>query len=168
MIAPVIQFLLSALTIVIAGTLLARMSDSIAEQTRISRLLVGSILLAGATSLPELLVGMSAIRHGIPDLAVGDLFGSSLINLLILAVADFVHRNPHKMFSRAGAQHALSAAMSINVTTLAAIAIFLGPQLLGLDVGEIGVGALAIGGVYLLGVRLVYYDQSPGLPFDNV
>jgi cation:H+ antiporter len=157
---PIIQFILSALAIVFAGTFLARASDAIAELTKLGRLLAGSILLAGATSLPELLVDLSAIRNGMPDLAVGDLFGSSLMNLLILALADLLHRNPRKMFSRAGAQHALSAAMSINVTALAAVAVFLGPQLHGIGVGEIGIGVLTIGGVYILGLRLVYYDQQ--------
>jgi cation:H+ antiporter len=157
---PIIQFILSALAIVFAGTFLARASDAIAELTKLGRLLAGSILLAGATSLPELLVDLSAIRNGMPDLAVGDLFGSSLMNLLILALADLLHRNPRTMFSRAGAQHALSAAMSINVTALAAVAVFLGPQLHGIGVGEIGIGVLTIGGVYILGLRLVYYDQQ--------
>jgi cation:H+ antiporter len=154
-----IQFLLSAMAVVLAGIFLARTSDRIAELTRMGRLLAGSILLAGATSLPELLVDVSAIRKGMPDLAVGDLFGSSLMNLLILGVADLIHRNPRKMFSRVGAQHALAAVMSINMTTLAAIAVFLGPQLLSLGVGEIGLGPLMIGVVYILGLRLVYYDQ---------
>ncbi|MBP9707160.1 MAG: sodium:calcium antiporter [Oligoflexales bacterium] len=155
-----IQFFLSAAAIIVAGIFLARSSDKIAELTNMGRLFAGSILLAGATSLPELMVDVSAIRKGMPDLAVGDLMGSSLMNLLILGIADLVHRSPHKMFSRAGAQHALSAAMSINVTVLAAIAILLGPQLAGIEVGEIGIGVLAIGVAYILGLRLVYYDQQ--------
>jgi cation:H+ antiporter len=73
-----------------------------------------------------------------------------------------MHRNPNKMFSRAGAQHALSAAISINMTVLACIAIFLGPQLAGLNVGEIGLGPIFIGVTYALALRLIYYDQRPG------
>ena len=157
---PIIQFILSAAAIVVAGVFLVRSSDSIAEMTNLGRLFAGSILLAGATSLPELMVDISAIRNGMPDLAVGDLMGSSLMNLLILGIADLFHRDSRKMFSRAGAQHALSAAISIIVTTLAAVAIFLGPQLLQLNFGGIGIGPLAIGGVYILGLRLVYYDQK--------
>lgn len=164
MLESIIQFLLSASTIVVAGTFLAKTSDSIADLTKMGRLITGSIFLAGATSLPELLVDISAIRKGMPDLAVGDLFGSSLMNLLILAGADLVHRNPTKMFSRASAQHALSASMSINVTVLAAIAIFLGPQLHNIGLGEIGLGPLAIASVYVLGLRLVYNDQRNAMP----
>lgn len=164
MFEAIIHFALSAGAIVVAGIFLARASDSIGEITKLGRLFAGSILLAGATSLPELLVDISAIRKGMPDLALGDLMGSSLMNLLILAVADLLHRNPNKMFSRAGAQHALAATISINMTVLACIAIFLGPQLAGLGLGEIGLGPLAIAGTYILGIRLVYYDQKALVP----
>lgn len=157
----VIQFFLAASVIVVAGVFLARATDAIATLTNIGRLFAGSIFLAGATTLPELLVDMSAVRKGMPDLAVGDLMGSSLANLFILAVADLIHRNPQKMFSRAAGQHALSAAMSVNMTVMAGIAIFLGPQLSGYHIGEIGLGPIAIGVAYILGLRLVYYDQKP-------
>lgn len=156
----VLQFVLSTAMVVTAGIFLAKAADAIAEATKLGRLLVGSILLAGATSLPELFVDISAIRREMPDLAVGDLFGSSLMNLLILAAADLLHRNPQKMFSRIGAQHALAAVMSINITALAGIAIFLGPQLQHIAIGEIGIGPLAIGLFYVLGLRLVYFDQK--------
>lgn len=161
MLEPLIQFGLSATAIVVAGIFLVRSSDSIGELTKIGRLFAGSIFLAGATSLPELLVDISAVRKGMPDLAVGDLMGSSLMNLLILAVADLRHRNPNKMFSRAGARYALSAAISINMTVIACIAIFLGPQIGAYGLGEIGLGPAAIGVAYVLGVRLVYYNQHP-------
>ena len=80
-----LEFLALAMVVALAGTYLARSADQIAEITRLGRLLIGSVLLAAATSLPELTVDLSAVRQGMPDLAVGDLFGSSLMNLLILA-----------------------------------------------------------------------------------
>jgi cation:H+ antiporter len=171
LIAATFQFILSALAIVVAGIFLARSSDTIAELTNLGRLLVGCILLAGATSLPELLVDISAIQKGMPDLAVGDLMGSSLMNLLILGIADLLHRNPNKIFSRAGSQHVLLAALSITLTTLAAAAIFLGPYATNAHIADIGVGPLVIGTVYILGVRLVYFDQQisvrkPSSPSD--
>src|SRR5688572_411254 len=78
------RFLLAALVIAGAGTALARSADRIADRTGYGRLLVGSVLLAVATSLPEMLVDWSAVRLGEVDLAVGDLMGSNLMNLLIL------------------------------------------------------------------------------------
>lgn len=167
MLESLIQFAMSAGAIVVAGIFLVKSSDAIGEITKLGRLFAGSIFLAGATSLPELLVDISAIRKGMPDLAIGDLMGSSLMNLMILAVADLVHRNPNKIFSRAGAQHALSASISINMTVLACIAIFLGPQLAGYELGEIGLGPVAIGIAYILGLRLVYHNQQVSAPLNE-
>lgn len=121
--------------------------------------LVGSFLLAAATSLPELLVDLSAIRSNMPDLAVGDLFGSSLINLMILAVADLMHRNPQSMFSRASQAHAISAIMSINVTAVAGMAILLGPTLAPYSIGDIGLPIFAIFAIYVFCVHLIFSNQ---------
>jgi cation:H+ antiporter len=157
--AILVQFAVSAGAILVAGTVLTRCADAIADRTKLGRLLVGSIFLAGATSLPELLVDLNAIAQGSPDLAVGDLMGSSLFNLMILAIADLSHRARGKMLSRASAAHALPAALSICLTALAALGILLGPRLAQTTVLGVGVSTLAIFATYLLGVRVVYYDQ---------
>lgn len=153
------QFLIAATVVVIAGNLLARFADAIAELTKLGRLLVGTIFLAGATYLPELTVDISAVRMGLGDLAAGDLMGSSLFNLLILAVADLLTKERGRMLSRASAAHALSATASISMTTLVAIAIFVGSRLGAISIAGVGLGSLAILGAYLLGLRLVYFDQ---------
>ncbi|WP_176736527.1 sodium:calcium antiporter [Oligoflexus tunisiensis] len=160
MVEAFIQFGLMAVVIVIAGVFLTRSADAISDKTQMGKLLAGSILLAGATSLPELMIDISAIRKGMPDLAVGDLFGSSLMNLLILAIVDFLHRSPHKMFSREGAEHALSASLSITVTALAALAIFLSSRFGNLGIWEFGIGPIAIVLFYVLGLRVVSRDQK--------
>jgi cation:H+ antiporter len=64
--------------VVFAGTALARYADAIAEATGIGRVWIGAVLLAGATSLPELTTDIAAVTMGATDLAVGDLFGSSM------------------------------------------------------------------------------------------
>ena len=159
-ISAIIQFALSAAVIVVAGTFLTRAADTIAERTGWGRLLVGSLFLAGATSIPELSVDINAIRQGMPNLAVGDLFGSSLFNLLILAVLDLSHRAHRRMFSHPAAAHALSATMTNTLYILAAIGILLGPQLEPLHLGSLGIGTAAVLVAYLLGIRLVFYDQQ--------
>ncbi len=154
----VLQFLGAAAVIVVAGVFLAKYGDAIADLTGVGRLLVGSVLIAGATSLPELTVDLNAIRLGMPDLAVGDLMGSSLCNLLILAVVDLLHRNQRKMFSRESAAHALSATMSIALTAIVALGILLADKLPGEYLG-LGIGTWAVLVAYVGGVRLVYMDQ---------
>jgi cation:H+ antiporter len=159
-VAIVIQFGLSALTIVAAGILLTKFADAIAKITGLGGLLVGSVFLAAATSLPELTVDISAVRLGMVDLAVGDLFGSSLFNLLILAICDLLHRERGRLFSRASMAHALSATQSIAMTALAALGILLSPAIGAYSISGLSYGTLAILGAYILGLRLVFNDQK--------
>jgi cation:H+ antiporter len=49
---------------------------------------VGTLLLAASTSLPELAVSAAAVRMGSIDMAVGNLLGSNVFNILILALDD--------------------------------------------------------------------------------
>jgi len=159
MLQPVLQFVIAASLIVVAGTFLTRYADAIADLTGFGRLLVGSILLAGATSLPELAVDISAIRLGNPDLAVGDLMGSSLFNILILAMLDLSRRSRGKMFSRAVVAHALSSTASMLLAALAALSILLGPRLVGATLGSIGIGTIVIIIAYGFCIRLIFFDQ---------
>jgi cation:H+ antiporter len=159
MAAALLQFALCAAAVAVAGTFLTRYADAIADITKLGRVLVGSIFLAGATSLPELLVDINAVQQGMPDLAVGDLMGSSLFNLLILAVADLLHRSREKMLSRAAAGHALSATMSIALTAMAAAAILLGKKLGGFTFLGAGPGTWLIVVAYVAGLRIVFFDQ---------
>jgi cation:H+ antiporter len=72
--------------VVIAGILLGWSADRIANATGLGELWTGWVLLAGATSVPEFVTDTSAIRIHAANLAGGDLFGSSLTNMAILAV----------------------------------------------------------------------------------
>lgn len=157
--SAILQFVLAAAFVVVAGTALTRFADAIAGLTKLGRMLVGSIFLAAATSLPELSVDINAVRMGFADLAAGDLLGSSLFNLLILAVADLMTSERGRMLSRDSAAHALSGTASIFLTALVAIAIYLGAHLGTIGIGRIGAGSLAILVAYVLAFRVIYFDQ---------
>lgn len=153
------QFILLAAVVAGAGVVLARAADAIAEITRLGRLLVGSIALAAATSLPELSVDIAAVQAGHTDLAAGDLLGSSLMNLLILAGIDLCRHNGRKMLSREAASHALSATLAIAVTGLAGCAILTAGKLPAVTVFGIGGWSWAMLIAYLLGARMLFIDQ---------
>ncbi|MFM8414534.1 MAG: sodium:calcium antiporter [Planctomycetota bacterium] len=159
MLPLVASFVGLAAVVAVAGTLLARSADRIAEATGLGRLLVGSVLLAAATSLPELSVDVAAVRGGMPDLAVGDLLGSSLMNLLILAGVDLAQRSGRRMLSREAASHALSATLSIALTGIVGLALLTAgrlPPLAGLGIGG---WSWAILVAWLLGARMLFLDQ---------
>lgn len=121
----VLAFLGSGLVVMLAGTLMARYADAIAEATALGRLWIGSVLLAGATSLPELTTDIAAVRLGATDLAVGDLFGSSMANMLILAVIDLMPPRRY-VLQRATLDHALAATLAISLNAIAALLVLIG------------------------------------------
>lgn len=157
--AIIMQFVAIAVAVAVAGTFLARAADAIAELTGLGRMLVGSVLLAAATSLPELTVDIAAVRADMADLAAGDLMGSSLMNLLMLAVVDMCLRDGRKMLSREAASHALSATLAIALTALAGVAVLTAGKLPTVTFLGIGGWSWAILGAYLLGARMLFIDQ---------
>ena len=158
MTTAVLQFIIAAAFVIAAGGLLARAAERIADLAGLGRLLVGSILLAGATSLPELAVDISAARRGLDNVAVGDLLGSSLFNLLILAIADLVHARRGAMLTKLSQAHALSGLLAVMLTALVGMMILVKPGAAP-SLGGVGLGSMAIAVAYLLGVRLVFRDQ---------
>jgi len=93
LVPAILGFLACTAAIVWAGTRLTAYADMIAERTRLGRVWAGMLLLAVATSLPELLNSTSAAVLDLPDIAVGDLAGSNALNLVILGLADVFSRH---------------------------------------------------------------------------
>lgn len=148
----VIAFIASGIVVVIAGAALARHADSIADATGLGRLWIGSMLLAGATSLPELATDISAVRFGAIDLAVGDLFGSSLANMLILALID-LWPPKRRVLERVTFDHALAAGLAISLNALAAMFIIIQPRLAEAWVDP---AVVVVFLAYVAGARAVY------------
>lgn len=87
-----LQFTAASVCIVIAGILLAKLGDQIAQKTGLGQSFVGTLFLAFATSLPELTVCISALRIGSVDLMLGNIFGSNMFNVFITAITDLSYR----------------------------------------------------------------------------
>ena len=108
-----LQFLAGAAAIGCAGYVLSRSAESLARHHGWGQSWVGLILLATVTSLPELASGISAVAWvGQPDLAVGDVLGSCVFNLLLLVVVDALQRK-QPMYGAASATHLLTAAFGV-------------------------------------------------------
>jgi len=80
-----------AIATVLLGIWLASIGDRVAVVTGLGQSFVGALLLAGATSLPEVVASISAIRLGAVDLAVSNIFGSNLFNMAILGIYDLAY-----------------------------------------------------------------------------
>lgn len=151
------QFIVLAGVIVVAGTYLAKSADLLGERTGMGRSMAGLVFLAIATSLPELTVDCSAAMIPAPDLAVGDILGSCLFNLLILAVLDLATTTRGRMLSRSAAAHALSATASILLTAFTLLFLLVD---FPWPFHALGPGSIVIVITYALCVRLIYFDQQ--------
>lgn len=142
--------------IIVAAMFLAKFGDDIAERTGLGGSVTGLVLLAGATSLPELSVGAGAINIGAFDLTAGGVLGSSLVNLLILALVDLISRRPGRILTRASAAHALSATVGALLTGIILLGILLDTPW---SLLRIGPASWAVIAAYALCARLIFLDQ---------
>jgi cation:H+ antiporter len=155
-------FLLSGAVVVLAGIRLSRDGDAIADRTGLGGAWVGAILVAAATSLPELTTDLYAVRQGTSALAAGDLFGSSMANMLILAIADLATRQV-RVLTRVAINQALVGSLAIALTATAAAG-----TLTAQDLTVLGIGwaPLAIVFGYAAGMRVLYLNR-PEPPFET-
>jgi cation:H+ antiporter len=114
-----VKFALSALVVVAAGIFLPRVATRIAEVMGWQQSVVGTIFVAAATSLPELVVTLSALRLGAVDLAVGNLFGSNLVNLGILGLMGLVYVKA-PLLQVVSPKHVGTGVMAVIMTGIAA------------------------------------------------
>lgn len=159
MLTALLEFLASAAIIIASGIGMARTADALSRVTGMGHFLAGALLVAIATSLPDLLFGINAVRNGWVDLAVGDLLGAALMNMLVLAGLDMLQPSRGRMLSRAAAAHAISGTMAMSLLAIVGIAVFI-PDRLNATVGGVGVGLWFVVGAYFLGLRLVFFDQQ--------
>lgn len=88
-----LNFLGAAALITVAGVMVAHTTGNIADRTGMSEALAGSLLSGIATSLPELVTTIAAVRRGALTLAVSNIVGGNMIDVLILSAADFAYLN---------------------------------------------------------------------------
>lgn len=85
----VVGLVVSAFGIIYVSPILVSASQGIAEITGLGNSFIGTTLMAGVTSMPELITMIAAVRLGSEDMAIGNLFGSNMFNIFALAFADF-------------------------------------------------------------------------------
>lgn len=158
-----IQFTFCAFIIVIAGAKLSLYGDVIANKTGISASWIGLILLASVTSLPELIIGISSLTLvDVPNIAVGDVFGSCVFNLAILIVLDFLLRG-ESIYRRASQNHILSAGFGVVLIGFAGLNVLLDDKTMVFNIGHIGAYTPVIMLLYLIAMRAVFMHERAQL-----
>ena len=153
-----LQFVLAAAVVVFTANKLAEYGDIIAVRTGLGGLVIGTVLMAAATSLPELTGSVTAFRSGLPDLAAGNFFGSSMINMPLLAVIDLFYRQT-PLFRGAAISHSLTAALATLMTLVAVITI---AGELDYAIGWVGVTSFIMIGLYFAGIWLLQRENRRG------
>jgi cation:H+ antiporter len=152
-----IEFLSAALVIVFAGVRLARYGDMLGEKTGLGRSWVGVVILAATTSLPELFTGFGATAvAALPDIAVGDVLGSCMFNLLILSVMDAIQ--PEPLSTRAHQGHALSIGFGLLLVGIAGFGLLGGAR--WPTIGWIGLHTPALIGLYFVSMRVIFSHEQ--------
>ncbi|BAB06586.1 sodium:calcium antiporter [Halalkalibacterium halodurans] len=155
-----VWFIVAAIVTILTAIKLSNYADTIGEKSTLGGMLVGTIFLAGATSLPEITTTVSAIVLNNPDLAVGNVLGSNMFNLLILATLDLYFRRA-QLFRGADTSHFFTASIGLllAMVTLIAITLRLDVTLLG-----IGIDMLVLIVVYAFGMKLLSAVRNDPVP----
>ena len=113
-------FILNAAVVLTAAIFLPGFAESIAKETGLGESFVGTLFLAASTSFPEVAVSLAAVRLGLIDMAVGNLLGSNIFNIVILSVDDLLYAKGHLL--KDASDMNLISVFSVVIMTAIAIA----------------------------------------------
>ena len=120
-------YAVNALIVIGAAVFLPYFGEHIATQTGLGNSFFGTLFLAAATSLPELVVSLAALRIGAMDLAVGNLLGSNVFNIFILGIDDVFYREG-SLFKAISPSHLLSVFFTIIMTAVVGLGLLFKPK----------------------------------------
>lgn len=152
----ILTFILAGVLIIIAGINLTDSAEVIAVETGLGRTFVGTLLLAVSTSLPEVVTTLTAVRMGLLDMAVANIFGANLMNIVILFFTDlFYIKAPVTSVISEG--HLITVFFVIIVTS---IAIFGLVYRTSRQIGGIGYDSAFILAGYILSFVFLYLTNA--------
>jgi len=79
-----LYLLLGITLLTVGGEALIRGALSISKRMRVSPLLSGLVIVGFGTSMPEMVVSIDAVLSGQPDIAIGNVVGSNIANVLLI------------------------------------------------------------------------------------
>ena len=166
---PWLEFAVCALVIGAAGPFLIQYGDIISRLTGLSRSWIGLVLLATATSLPELITGVTAVTvAGAPNIAVGDALGSCVFNLVMLVLLDELSRG-EPMYRRIDQGHVLTAGFGVILIGSAGAFMLLSQNALSFSFLHISGYTPFIIAVYLIAMRAAFvYERRTRPPPEMI
>jgi cation:H+ antiporter len=150
------QFAVAAGIIIVSGYKLSGYGEQIARRTGLGKTFMGIILFSTITSLPELTVCVTSTSViEAPDMAIGNVFGSNLFNLLLIAILDIV-QGKGAILDLLSLGHVLAASLGILLAGLVILSIGLG---LSFNLGFLGLESIVLVLIYALGIKILYRHE---------
>ncbi len=154
----VLAFIICTAVIVYSGIKLSKYGDIIAEKTGMGRAWTGMVLMATVTSLPELVTGISSVTFaGVPDIAMGDVLGSCVFNMLIIALLDALYR-PMPISTKAHRGHVLAGGFGVVLLYIVVVSMFAGDK--ASQLGWIGIYSMVVCVMYFIAMRVVFIYEK--------
>ncbi|XSG82148.1 MAG: sodium:calcium antiporter [Methyloligella sp. ZOD6] len=154
-----IEFAACAAVIAVAGSMLSLQGDIIASKSKLSRSWVGLVLIATATSLPELFTGLSSVTlTDAPNIAVGNILGSCLFNLVMVVLLDALNRD-EPFFRLADQGHILSAGFGAILVGFVGASLLIEREVFVPSLWHIGLSTPILMLVYFVATRASFLYQ---------
>lgn len=155
-----IFFLVFAFLTVFLSIKLSYYADSLSKYSNVSKALIGGIVLAGVTSLPEFVTSFSALLVGNPLLAMGDVLGSNIFNIFMVCFFDLIFMKKMIFTKTAKSHNLVILFLIINYIVL----YFFVSKMISISIFSIGIPTLVIIISYILYLK----SASKGLEAEKV
>lgn len=149
------RFAFLAVVVGIAGWLIEHSAVVITQRANVSQAVVGGLLTAIVTSLPELVTTVAAVRQGALTLAVGGILGGNAFDTLFAACADAFYREG-ALYHAASGDTLFLLSMTLLLTAVLLMGLVRREKF---GIGNIGFESILIIGVYTGGVILLLFGS---------
>ncbi|WAA11743.1 sodium:calcium antiporter [Fervidibacillus halotolerans] len=145
-----VTFTVTAILIVILAIFLSVLADLIDGKSTLKDFVI-SFLLGSAAALPELTTSFTSLIISNPDLAMGNIFGSNLYNIMILAFADIIFRK-RRVFFYAHKENAYNTGLIIVLSGVVALSMSMD---FSYEIFGFGLDMMVVAIVYFIGMKMV-------------
>lgn len=151
------KFVFLLILVYIFGTRATRSADVIAEKKGLARAFMGVVFISMITSFPELFTGISAgaiVKS--PDIAIGQIVGSCIFNLVIIAIVELLFRK-QKIYQLTGKLNIQPLGFSLIIITAVTLLLSIGFKF---NIFHIGVSSIIIFVLYLVFMYIVFKERK--------
>lgn len=145
----------NAIIVISAALFLPVFGENIALASGMGETFFGTLFLAASTSLPEMVVAITAVRIQAFDLAVGNIMGSNIFNLLILAIDDIFYTEG-SIFRAINIDHMLSILFVIMMAAVAGLGLMAKSTR---HVWKLGIDTFIIAVLYIIMLIILYVSR---------